>query len=403
MRRRLFACCLTCCLLLAAGCYDAREMNHLALVVAVGIDKDPDTGRYQVTAQIARPGSGKGARGGGGGDASGGAPVYIATGDGDTLFAAIRNLAQFVSRRIMWAHNNVIVVGEAMAREDLTPVMDFFTRNQELRMRTWLVVAKGAEARQIVALKTGMEQVPADSISALFRYAQLPGESVRSDVNEVAAAFFGPDVHPVIAAMSIQDRAYAPSEQAEKPLLPQAELAGTAIINGNRLVGYVRRETGRGLLWLRRQVKNPALEVPCPPGYDGQISIEVRSPRVAIRSYLTGNAPSFQVQVQSVAWLTEQDCATNRLTTTQLKTYVEQALNQKIKQEIEATLAVLQGDLKTDAIRFGRLVHIQHPQWWRANRDRWEDLFPKSKVTVTVQTRVPKMGLFVRPMRMHSP
>jgi spore germination protein KC len=402
VRRRLCAWWLAGCLLLAAGCYDAREMNHLALVVAVGIDKVPETGRYLVTAQIARPGSGKGSRGGGG-DASGGAPVYIASGDGDTLFAAIRNLAEFVSRRIMWAHNNVVVVGESVAREDLTPVMDFFTRNQELRMRTWIVVAKGTEARQIVALRTGIEQVPADSISALFRYAQLPGESVRSDVNEVAAAYFGPDVHPVIAAMSIQDRAYQLSDQVEKPMLPQAELAGTAIINRNRVVGYVQRGTGRGLLWLRRQLENPALEVPCPPGYDGQISVEVRSPKVQIRSFLTRNAPSFQVQVQSVAWLTEQDCATNTLTTSQLKTHVEQALDRKIKQEIEATLQVLQGDLKTDAIRFGRLVHIQHPQWWRANRERWEELFPTSKVTVTVQTRIPKMGLYVRPMRLHSP
>jgi spore germination protein KC len=391
-------------LVLLTGCWDIREMNQLALVVAVGIDKLPESGRYEVTIQVARPGGSGGgkARGGGAGDAAGGSPIYVAAADGDTLFGAIRNLAQFTSRRIMWAHNNVVVIGESVARDDITPVMDFFTRNQELRMRTWVVVARGSTAKSVVAAQTGIEQVPADSISALFRYAQLPGESVKTDINDVVAAFFGPDVNPVIAAIKLNKRALRSSEEpAAQKRVPQVELAGTAILHDQHVVGYVQRETGRGLLWLRMQMRNAVLTIPCPPGRKGNMAAEIRSPSVRVRTRIQRGVPAFDVRVETEAWLSEQDCITPEITADQLKRFAEQEMTRKIQAEIRQTLDLLQKEFKVDAINFGRQVHIQQPAWWRVNRNRWDEIFPTVPVQVTVQAHIPKMGLYVRPMNMN--
>jgi len=166
----------SCCLMLLlvsavalGGCWSARELNKLAIVMAVGIDKADEPGRYLVTAQIARPGTAASGVGGAGATAGGGdETVHTTYADGDTLFAAIRNLAQFASRRIYWAHNNVVVIGEDVAREDITPVLDFFARNPELRLRAWLAIARDTTAREIVSAKTGIESVPANSLAALF-------------------------------------------------------------------------------------------------------------------------------------------------------------------------------------------------------------------------------------------
>lgn len=390
---------------LLTGCWDVREMNQLALVMAVGVDKGDEPGRYRVTVQIARPGSAGGKGGGGGGGGGQGAePVYTASADGDTIFAAIRNLAQFTSRRIMWAHNNVIVIGEEVARDDISPVIDFFTRNQELRMRTWVVVAKGTDAKSIVSAKTGMEQIPADSISALFRYAQLPGESLTTDMNEVAAAYFSPDLHPVIAAMSLRERAVpAADSQGEHGGAVQAELRGTALFQGNRLTGYIRQDAGRGLLWLRQEMRNAAVTIPCPENRPGKIAIEVRSPEVRISTAIRQGSPVFQVNIRAQGWLMEQDCPTNQMQILDLKDYAESAFAQEIQNQVEATLRVLQGELRTDAVKFGRLLHVQQPVWWRQNRERWNELFPDVTVQVNVRTGIPKMGLYTRPLKSHWP
>lgn len=395
--RRLTALAVVASMLLATGCWDLREMNQLALVMAVGVDKADTPGRVQVTVQIARPSArGKGS----GSENGGGQSVYIATADGDTLFGAIRNLAQFTSRRIMWAHNNVVVIGESLAREDITPVIDFFTRNQELRMRTWIAVARGTEARTIIATATGMEDIPANSISALLRYSQLPGESARSEVADVTHAFFAKDLNPIMATLVLRPRGLKPSAQpAEEEPGMQAVLAGTAIINKTHLAGFVERETGRGLLWVRGQMRNAVLTIPCPKGKLGTMAVEIRSPEITRQSRIVNRIPVIEINIQTEGWLSEQGCPTPDMRTTELKQYVTDAMSTKIKAEIRATLDVLQQDLNTDAARYARIVHLQHPDWWRANSHRWDEIFPKIKTNITVSATIPKMSLYTRPMR----
>lgn len=397
-RRRVLSALLCLSLLLLTGCWDLREMNHLALVMAVGIDKAEEPGRLQVTVQIARPKGKAGAQGGGGGTEQEGRHVYVATADGDTLFGAIRNLAQFTSRRIMWAHNNVVIIGESLAREDITPVIDFFTRNQELRMRTWVMVTRGSDARSIVASRTGMEEIPAMSISALMRYAQLPGESVRTDVVQLTSDFYAADREPVISAISLRPRAISPGPPADQELLEQAELAGSGIFHHKRLVGFVNRETGRGLLWLRREMENAVLTIPCPPGHKGTMAVEVRSTKVDTGTTLNGRLPGFTVNVKLEGLLSEQGCTTGEMLQSELRAFAEKELVKKIESEVKATLDVLQTELKVDAIGYGRLVHKEHPAWWRINKGRWEQLFPEVRSRVHAEARIPRMGLYVKPM-----
>lgn len=385
--------------LLLGGCWDLRELNHMALVMAVGIDKAETPGRVLVTAQIARPsGAGRGKSSGGAGDQMG--SVYTASAEGDTIFAAVRNMAQFVSRRIMWAHNNAVIIGEDLAREDITSVIDFFTRNQELRMRTWMVVARGERAQTLVAAKTGMEEVPANALSALFRYAQLPGESARTDVNEVAAEFFAPDAEPIVAAMRMREGANpVESSGPERGSTRQIELSGTAVFRHNKLAGFLDRDAGRGLLWLRGEMKNAVLTVPCPGATAKQMAIEVRSPKSVVTSTIVGGKPQFLVSVDTDGLLAEQDCATGKMGSEEIQAYAQREFAARIEANIRAALTTLQEELRTDAVKFGRRVHVEHPDWWRANRHRWDEIFPTVKTRYEIRVRVPKMGLYILPMR----
>lgn len=402
--RRWTACVIALTMLLGlTGCWDVREMNQLALVMAVGIDKAEQPGRYEVTIQVARPGAagkGKGGKGGSGGGQS----VYTASADGDTIFAAIRNLAQFTSRRIMWAHNNVVVIGESLARDDITPVVDFFTRNQELRMRTWVVVARDTTAKAVVSAKTGMEDVPADSISALFRYGQLTGESVRTDMNEVASAYFAKDLHPVISAVRLTERSLETSDRpGEHGGSMQVELRGSAIFHRARLVGYLDEEAGRGLLWLRREMGNAVITIPCPGQAERHIAVEIRTPKVKLDSDISGSTPTVRVRVNASGYLSEQDCVTPGFRNLELKEFAEAAYRAKIESEIRAALDVLQNDFRTDAVRFARMFHVDHPDWFRSHIGGWDSIFPRIKTQVLIRVDIPKMGLYTKPMNLRSP
>jgi spore germination protein KC len=142
-----------------------REINELGLVIAIGIDKSANSpNKYLVTVQIANPQPSSSS-----GDNKNEEKVWIASAEGKTIFAAIRELARFSSQRIMWAHNNVIIVGESLAQDDITPVIDFFTHNHELRMKTWIAVAKG-NANDFIVANAGMGSIPGQSLGDVFRY-----------------------------------------------------------------------------------------------------------------------------------------------------------------------------------------------------------------------------------------
>ena len=193
--------CLLLVISLLSGCLGREEIDDLAMVMSVGIDKD-NNGKVLVTTQVARPADARGNAGAGGGT---GEPIWTAVGEGNTIFEGIRNLARFASRRVYWGHNMVIVMSEEVARDGIVDIIDFFTRNNELRMRTWIVVAEG-KANEIISTKTGLEVIPGNSIDLLFRFSPIIAEAPKSNVMSLAAGYVGEHVEPYLATVRLKAR-----------------------------------------------------------------------------------------------------------------------------------------------------------------------------------------------------
>src|SRR4051794_14201842 len=119
------------------GCWDKRELNELAISVALGIDKVD--GQYQVTAQVVQPGEVAAKKGGNGGSA----PVTMYQEKGVTTFEAIRKMTTISPRKIYAAHLRIVVFSEELAREGIGEALDLLSRDYELRTDYYLLVAKG--------------------------------------------------------------------------------------------------------------------------------------------------------------------------------------------------------------------------------------------------------------------
>jgi spore germination protein KC len=128
-----------------SGCWDAEEINELGFVLCVAIDKAGDG--YEVTAQIAKAETYSKTPGGSSNQAANEKPFWVVSATGQTIFEAIRNMAAISPRRIFWAHIKVIIIGEDLARSDIHDLLDFFTRNPELRLRTLIAVTQGEAGR----------------------------------------------------------------------------------------------------------------------------------------------------------------------------------------------------------------------------------------------------------------
>ena len=119
---------------LLSGCWDKRELNELAITMALGIDKSEDG--YKVTAQVAVPAE-LSAKGG-----PGHSQIVLFQATGKTVEDALRKLTKEAPRIIYPGHLQMLVFGESLAKEGIGKPLDFMSRNWEVRADYYVVVAK---------------------------------------------------------------------------------------------------------------------------------------------------------------------------------------------------------------------------------------------------------------------
>ena len=109
---------ITACTVVIGGCWGRTEVDDLALVMAIGLDKGEDNTVY-VTLQIAVPravASG-GAEGGGPSAGGGGAGAsLITTMRGRSILGLVDMANTYIDRRLSFLHSKVLIVVEYLAR-----------------------------------------------------------------------------------------------------------------------------------------------------------------------------------------------------------------------------------------------------------------------------------------------
>lgn len=375
--------------MLLTGCWDAREINELGLVMAVGIDKsESEEGGYRVSVQIAKPSE---AGGGGPAGGGGGVPVYIGAADGKTIFDAIRNVAKFSSRRIMWAHNNVIIIGEAVAQEGITPVVDFFSHNPELRMKTWVAVTRG-KAESLVSLKTGMEKLPGISIARLYLYSELPGKSVRTNMVGLFRDYKSESVQPLISVLRLLTPEMSGTGSS------QVQLEGAAVFKRDKLVGFLSPDDARGVSWIRGETKNSIVAISVKGMNLKRISVELRKIKVKITPEWDGEKARFDIKLSAEGSIAEQDYPL-QLDIEEFKAEVQQSVNDKVKKDLKSSMKTVQTDYNSDVIGLGRLLHIKYKDLWKSDLGKkWPELYSKAVINISTDININTSTLFQDPI-----
>lgn len=373
-----------------SGCWDTRELNEIGLVMAVGIDRKKGERYFTVTVQIAKPSSaaGQGGKSGGGEDA-----VWVGSARGKTIFEAVRNIAKSSSRRVMWAHNNIIIIGESLAEQDVSPVVDFFTQNHELRMKTWVAVAHG-DAKAYIAAKTGIENIPGISLAELFRYHELPAESVATDMVRFFRDYKSETTQPLVSALTMQDEEeVAPGSNGR-----QIQLEGAAVFRGTKMIGWTSPEETRGLAWLRNEMGNSIIVVSGFENEEQKVSVELKDTKIKMKAKVEGEIPSIIIDIRAKGDISEIDLPSDK-NMEKLKAEVEAKAAYEIKREIKLGLDKVQKEYKSDVLNFGRIVHIANKHEWYKRLDmKWEEIYPQVPYTVNVTLDIDSAATYQEPL-----
>ncbi len=382
MTRKLFILSMALSVLLTCvSCVGQRQINELAIVTAVGIENGEKPGTIRLSAQMIRPSDARGQTGAPSGGT--GEPIYSALAEGETIFEAIRNLGRFASRRVYWAHNFLIVLQEDYARNGIEDMVDFFTRNHELRMNTRVAVTSDSPA-EIISTITGLEVVPGEAVDNLFRDSKIVGQAPSIDMKNLEEAYLSTSSEPILARLSLVSRGISNKKPQEHGSLKQVELAGAAAFRKGKMVGWLSPEETRGLLFFTERLGNGIVVVGC-PNNGNKLSVEFRNAKLKVTPSYKNQQPEFRIALRTKADVVESGCDTD---IAKIRADIERALEDQLKQAVVGTLNKAQRQFHSDILKLADVFRNKFPAEWRKVGKQWSSAFSEAPILVTVKAKV---------------
>jgi spore germination protein KC len=399
MKRCFIVLCLSIFLLLCGGCRDRNDIDQLAIVIGLGIDRVSKSDPILVTVQIVNPAATKSpATEGGGGSES---PFITFTSQGKSVGEAIRNLARISPRQLFFSHNKVVVLGKAFAESDISEAMDYFSRNREFRRTSRVVVAEQT-ARQVLETKTNIEKLPSLGLDLMLtsRDQIYIYPIILNDFLLHLKSDFGISYAPLVALRDI--------DQEIKPLLQQGNekqtanpdektkkiyLAEMVVFKNNRLTGILDESDSKSLMWLINKVIGDIIVIPyhSDQGEDN-FTVDIYEGHSKITPHITDNDITMEIVCSGNAKLRQSGDLSPQQKDLEIYKTMERETEQILKSRLEKTIATAQ-KMNVDFIGFGRHIHNDNPSEWHRIRNDWDQRFPVIKYTVTCKITISKAGI----------
>lgn len=369
-------------LLFLPGCWGARELNSLSLVLGIGIDKktsDPD--KVFMTVQIVKPEALKKASSGNEGQGQESKAYWNLENSGSTIFDAIREYTHETNTRLYDAHNEVIIFGKDAAKDGVQKYLDFFQRAQETRPTTEIVVSE-TTASEVLDVMPELDRLPAVNIQKLVKAQENTSQSLEATLQEFTNNLLSKTKSPVAPLVWV-------TADGEKKLL---SVKGLAVFKGDKMVGELDGNEARGLLWVDGLVKTGVIDLSY---LGGKVSIEIKSAESKVSSHINDGKVSFSIDIKEDGAMVAQTCEPNMETIPEMSILenLEQAV---IQMEILNTVAKAK-QMNTDIFGFGEDIHKYHPAEWKQMEGSWDKIFPTIQVDVHVVCKIRSAGNITRP------
>ena len=141
------------------GCSNYHELNDLAIVSAIGIEKEDD--KYKVSLELYKE-----VKESNSGSAS--KESQDISGTGKSIDEAINN-SSFTSEKLLYfSHIQAIIIDSDLAKEGISSIMDYLSRNTEFSFVSYIVVSDDEKPSEIISKKDIKNEIIGDAISSRF-------------------------------------------------------------------------------------------------------------------------------------------------------------------------------------------------------------------------------------------
>ena len=342
-------------LLLSSGCYNYKEINEMAIVSSIGIDKDDKNDKYIVSAQIMNSKES---------EDSEDSQIIVYTKEGDTIHEALRNVTLESPRKLYGNHLSKIVLSEEVAKEGIDNVLDTFNRLSEVRNEFIITVVKDNKASDVLKVLTSTETIPAEYVKLSLKIAdETSGLTYTTKLDEFISLYLKKGIDPVVPVLKIDKKAKKGTtidNITTTDPMSKIVIENLAVTNKGKLETYLKSEEVIGYNFLRNQIQKMIIPVKC-DDKNNYASIAILKNKTKSNTSKKDNKYIINFDINSEAIITEYNCESNlknEKVIEKLEKDTEKKINRYIKKSLDK-----QKETKGKFLGLERLIYLDYPKY----------------------------------------
>ncbi len=334
------------------GCYNYKELNKIAIVSSIAIDKKDD--KYLVSAQVMNAKQDK---------ESESSQVVVYEAKGETINGALRNMTMKAPRTIYGGHLSKLVISEEIAKEGIANIIDGFQRLTEIRNEFTITIARNIEASKVIKIMTSTESVPAEYVKTSLETADISSALTYSTkLDEFASLYLKKGIDPVIAVIEVDNyekKGTTLDNTDTTDPITKIVLGNIAVTNNGKFEKYLTKEETIGYNFIRNQVEEIVIPVKCDDKYYASITVLKNKTKYKVAK--VNNKYQIKYFINSNGVIGEYDCS-DELIKEKVINNLEKKAEKKIKYYINKALEA-QKDSKSKFLGFERNIYLNYPKY----------------------------------------
>ncbi|CAK7064253.1 Ger(x)C family spore germination protein [Tissierella sp.] len=367
---------------LTTGCWNYREIEKLALISGMAIDKVSSGKGYEMTAEVIDI------------SASIREPKFDSIrmqSYGESVFECVRNMINISAKPPYWSHATTVIISEDVAKDGIIPILDWIVRDAEPRLTLYLLISKTPTAKEILSLQSLSTKIRSFEIENMItsnnRLSQVPNVLASELTNDIS----NKGISTVIPTV---DMVFNEGKQT-------MALSGGAILNKDKLAGFMDLEDVKYYLFVRDKIEGGLLTIDITDNTTlDNVTLEIFKNKTKITPVVSNDKLSMHIKIKTEVAIGESDTPINILKESNIQ-HIKYTAEEFLKNNISKLIDNMQKDFGLDIFGFGSIVKKKNPKLWKEIDDNWGEIFKDLDVKIDVDVHIRSSGHLSDIIRMH--
>ena len=343
------------------GCWDYKELNELGIISAMAISKN-ENGLFRVDMQLVNI-----IESGESGIVE--APISVVSGEGKTVFEAIRSMNLKVSKSFFPSNMEYLIIDKSVLHEDdLKEVMDFFARDSKLTLNFLVATSTQTKPEEILSSLSEFNINAASNLAEVIRLSEKRyGASYSLNFLDYLKTYFEPgsvSVYPNLIIKSEDDESENLDNLKETNTKSYVELYNLVAFdkNGNEI--NLGTDESFGYNFIKNHITNASITNACEENY---FTVETLNSKFKFEEDLKNN--KIKVVGDIDGEIAYYGCDSDLNKSDVLKE-VTKIFEDRVKSYIESAFN-LSKEYKTDFLGIGNFIYKSKPDYFDFDKGDW--------------------------------